>query len=1099
MASRETLNITPEELHALQTNTANIRNVCIVAHVDHGKTTLSDSLISTNGIISSRSAGKIRYMDYTEEEQVRGITMKSSSISLLYVPTQSSERVLAAAGAADAQKKHLVNLIDSPGHMDFSSEVSSALRICDGCVVLVDVLEGVCIQTRAVLRQAWSEKVKPVLVLNKIDRLVTELCLSPQEAYDHMIKVLQQVNVVSGTLWAAEVMELKEKAMAAAAEASASGAVTEEGTVDEDLWDQLSDADVYFSPEKGNVVFASAYDGWGFRINHYADLYSKKWGVKRELLQKTLWGDYYFNPKTKKVHTKPFAKNALPMAVQLMLNSIWEVYNAITPVRDIEKLQKIAKALNLSLTQREMTHEDPQTVAQAFLGRWLPVSNAVLDMVVDLLPNPIDAQGVRIPQIYKPVPVPGKEAEIKQISAALKACDSSDDAPVVGFVSKVFTVPNDQLLLDLRVQNGIVMPKPRPQKRLEGEEAEPAPPVAQPTPVALPTLERGGQSFIAMARLFSGVLRPGDKLSLMGVRYNPSVSTEKYRVEVVIPHLYMLMGRSLQPLSEVRAGQVFGIGGPDISQIVKTATISSSPFCTTFDSMKNKGNPIVRVAVEPENPSELPQLEQGLKLLYLADPAVSTSIMENGELVVAALGELHLHRCLKMLTEDFAKIKLKVSSPIVSFRESVISALSRDHPQEFVQELAERSVRLTVRCRPLPDPITAFLEANQERTRRFIERAQGNADVEQADLITAYRDELKSLFRDAGGEWASVVEDHAKVWSFGPKRVGPNILLNSIPKYSQSAYWRSILDHESAIPLSISESSQIVAPGKDLPESQEVLKYFYAMQQLDNSLRAGVQLATKAGPLCDEPMHGVAFEVLNVEFVDPTIEASTQRRKVIKVDEDGEPISDDEDEAQEPDQRKLLDVSETTKDNTESLKWVDSAALAQQTGRMSGFVISSMRQACREAFLRREQRLVEAMYLVAVQTNSEGVGKVYGFLSKRRAKILAEEMHEGSSIIVVMAHLPAAESIGFAEELFRKTSGSASAQLEFDHWGVLDEDPNFIPTTEEELEEFGENIGGIAPNLARRLIDSVRRRKGLVVKEKKVAAPDKQRTLAKKK
>lgn len=516
-------------------------------------------------------------MDYTEEEQVRGITMKSSSISLLYVPTPSSDRVLAAA-AADGPQKHLVNLIDSPGHMDFSSEVSSALRICDGCVVLVDVLEGVCIQTRAVLRQAWSEKVKPVLVLNKIDRLITELCLSPQEAYDHMIKVLQQVNVVSGTLWAAEVMELKEKAMAAAAEATASGAVTEEGTVDEDLWDQLSDADVYFAPEKGNVVFASAYDGWGFRINHFADLYSKKWGVKRELLQKTLWGDYYFNPKTKKVHTKPFAKNALPMAVQLMLNSVWEIYNAISPARDIEKLQKIAKALNLSLTQREMTHEDPQTVAQAFLGRWLPVSNAVLDMVVDLLPNPIDAQGVRIPQIYKPLPVPGKEDEIKQISVALKACDSSDDAPVVGFVSKVFSVPNDQLMLDLRVQNGIVMPKPRPQKRPDGADNQSTPAAAQPAPVAaVPMLERGGQSFIAMARLFSGVLRPGDKLNLLGVRYNPSVSTEKYRVEVVIPHLYMLMGRSLQPLSEVRAGQVFGIGGPDIAQIVKTATVR--PFC----------------------------------------------------------------------------------------------------------------------------------------------------------------------------------------------------------------------------------------------------------------------------------------------------------------------------------------------------------------------------------------------------------------------------------------------------------------------------------------------------------------------------------------
>jgi ribosome assembly protein 1 len=523
-------------------------------------------------------------MDHTKEEQVRGITMKASSISLLYAPSQSSETTIsraAVAPAATLPDKYLVNLIDSPGHMDFSSEVSSALRICDGCVVLVDVLEGVCIQTRAVLRQAWSEKVKPVLVLNKIDRLITELCMTAQEAYEHMAKVLQQVNVVSGTLWAAEVMEMKEKALAVAAEASKSGAVTEEGTVDEDLWDKLSDADVYFSPEKGNVVFGSAYDGWGFRINHFADLYSKKWGVKRELLQKTLWGDYYFNPKTKKVHTKPFAKNALPMAVQLMFNSVWEVYNAITPVRDQEKLAKIAKALNLSITPREMGHEDVQTVSQAFMSRWLPISNAVLDMVVDHLPNPIDAQKVRIPHLYKPIPVPGHEDEIKKISAALETCDSSDDAPIIGFVSKVFSVPNDQLMLDMRVSNGIVMPRPRAQKR---DETAPAEPAATPAPVPAPpaqTLERGGQSFIAMARLFSGVLRAGDKLNLLGVRYNPGSSMEKYRIEVVVPNLFMLMGRSLQPLQEVRAGQVFGIGGPDVAQIVKTATVR---FLSVHDS-----------------------------------------------------------------------------------------------------------------------------------------------------------------------------------------------------------------------------------------------------------------------------------------------------------------------------------------------------------------------------------------------------------------------------------------------------------------------------------------------------------------------------------
>jgi len=128
---------------------------------------------------------------------------------------------------------------------------------------------------------------------------------------------------------------------------------------------------------------------------------------------------------------------------------------------------------------------------------------------------------------------------------------------------------------------------------------------------------------------------------------------------------------------------------------------------------------------------------------------------------------------------------------------------------------------------------------------------------------------------------------------------------------------------------------------------------------------------------------------------------------------------------------------------------------------------------------------------------AETLGKVYAVLARRRAKVQSEEVNEGSSIIVITAHLPAAESFGFAEgislimnfkrsilthtlphtELFAKTSGAASAQLELSHWEILDIDPNFVPTTEEELEEFGDNVGGIAPNVARKYIDNVRRRK----------------------
>ncbi|XP_077245213.1 ribosomal protein S5/Elongation factor G/III/V family protein [Tasmannia lanceolata] len=1023
------------------------RNICILAHVDHGKTTLADHLIagSAGGLLHPKQAGRLRFMDYLDEEQRRAITMKSSSISLQY-------------------KDYCINLIDSPGHMDFCSEVSTAARLSDGALILVDAVEGVHIQTHAVLRQAWIEKLTPCLVLNKIDRLISELKLSPMEAYNRLLRIVHEVNGI--------VSAYKSEKYLSDVDSILVGLAGEMGEESQELVED--DEEDTFQPQKGNVAFVCALDGWGFCISEFAEFYASKLGASSVSLQKALWGPRYFNSKTKMIVGKKGiggGGKARPMFVQFVLEPLWQVYQAALKVDgDKAMLEKVIKSFNLSISSRELQHKDPKVVLQAVMSRWLPLSEAILTMVVKCVPDPISAQSIRISRL-----LPKREfldsgvssdvlEEAEHVRKCVEVCDSSTEAPCMAFVSKMFAVPLKML----------------PQRGPNGE-------------IVSNSMEDigGGDSdecFLAFARIFSGVLSCGQKVFVLSALYDPTKteSMQKHVQEAELHSLYLMMGQGLKPVATATAGNVVAIRGLG-QYILKSATLSSTRNCWPFSSMVFQLSPTLRVAIEPSDPADMGALMRGLRLLNRADPFVEVTVSSRGEQVLAAAGEVHLERCIKDLKERFAKVSLEVSPPLVSYKETIEEEGSNplenlkllSGSTDYVEKTTSNG-RCVVRVQviKLPLALTKVLDESSDLLGDIVEGKSGqrnksleawkeNRAAEEENSVAALKkriiDAIESEIECTSKEFESDrVEKYRslwfrflrRIWAFGPRQVGPNILL--LPDGNADCYHgKDCILVKGSSPVSemlgfLNVSDSKTENGNAANELGATRSLYTEAQNLERSVVSGFQLATAAGPLCDEPMWGLAFLVETHIF-----------------------------------------PAESGPNDSEL------AIQPEQYGIFTGQVMTVVKEACRAAMLQKKPRLVEAMYFCELNTPTEYLGPMYAVLSRRRARVLKEEMQEGSSLFTVHAYVPVAESFGFADELRRWTSGASSALLVLSHWEALPEDPFFIPKTEEELEEFGDG-SSVLPNTARKLIDAVRRRKGLPVEEKVVQHATKQRTLARK-
>merc|ERR1712142_415294 len=373
-----------------------------------------------------------------------------------------------------------------------------------------------------------------------------------------------------------------------------------------------------------------------------------------------------------------------------VLDPIYTLFKAIMEFQK-NTYEKLLTKLEVPMTTEEKAMEG-KPLLKSVMRKWLPAGDALLMMITIHLPSPVTAQKYRMEMLYE-----GPADD--EAAMAIKNCDPT--GPLMMYVSKM-----------------------------------------------VPTSDKG--RFYAFGRVFSGQCETGQKVRIMGPNY---VHGKKDDLNVKnIQRTILMMGRTVEPIASVPCGNICGLVGVD-QYHVKTGTISNIESAHNTKTMKFSVSPVVRVAVEPKNPQDLPKLVEGLKRLAKSDPMVLTLTEESGEHIIAGAGELHLEICLKDLEEDHAGIPLKKSDPVVSYRETV----SEESSEVCLSKSPNKHNRLYMTASPLPDGLAAAIE----------------------DQKVTPRDDPKARKKVLCEEYEFDATDAVRIWAFGPETTGPNLLIDT--------------------------------------------------------------------------------------------------------------------------------------------------------------------------------------------------------------------------------------------------------------------------------------------------------------------------------
>ncbi|KIJ66437.1 hypothetical protein HYDPIDRAFT_86316 [Hydnomerulius pinastri MD-312] len=636
-----------------------IRNVAVVGHLHHGKTALMDMLVFETHKLVWDADKPTRYTDTHILSREREISIKSSPMSLVLSTTNG--------------KSHLVHLIDTPGHVNFVDEVASAMRLVDGILLVVDVVEGMMVNTEAIIRHALQEGIKITLLVNKIDRLILELRIKPADAYYKIKHTIEEINTfISG--------------------------------ID-------PDPELRLSPENGNVAFGSTDMSWCFTLRSFAQMYADTYGsLDVPAFADRLWGDIYFNNETRKFMRKASDPEQSRTFVHFILDPLYKLYSHVLS-EETEDLKKTLASLRITL-KPVMYKMDVRPLLKAVLDQFFGPATGLVDMIVEHIPSPVQGAAAKVERTYTGPQTSG-------VAASMRACDV--EGPVMVQVTKLYHTTD-------------------------------------------------AQSFRAYGRVMSGTLRKNSQIKVLGEGYSPE--DEEDMMKATVEDLWISESRYFIPADEVPAGNLVLIGGVDAS-ISKTATLASPNIdddLYIFRPIKHMTESVLKIAIEPIAPSELPKMLSGLRSINKSYPLAATKVEESGEHVLIGTGELYLDCVMHDLRKLFSEIEIKVSDPVTKFAETVLETSAL----KCYADTPNKKNKITVIAEPLERGVAEDIERGRV-TMRMTPKERGTFFQEkyQWDLLAS-----------------------RSIWAFGPDDSGPNILLDdTLPSQVDKKMLGTVKEH----------------------------------------------------------------------------------------------------------------------------------------------------------------------------------------------------------------------------------------------------------------------------------------------------------------